>query len=181
MNITAVPEGFYNQSTNTSGKKDTVRVYLHSNLSPYNVVDSSKTILDSVSFSANFIFSNAGSGTYYLQLKHCNSIETWSKSGGEVYNTDILNTYDFTSSASQAFGNNMKQVDTSPVRFAIYSGDENQDGTIDVGDLIDIYNDVQIGQSGYVSTDISGDDFVDVSDLIVTYNNVINVVSVVRP
>src|SRR4029079_11808854 len=58
LNITAVPEGFYDPSTNTSSKKDTVRAYLHSNLSPYGVVDSAKAIMDSVSLSAYFIFGN---------------------------------------------------------------------------------------------------------------------------
>jgi hypothetical protein len=72
----------------------------------------------------------------------------------------------------------MKQVNTSPVRYAVYSGDENQDGTVDVGDIIDIYNDLLLGTSGYVVTDVNGDDFVDVSDIIIAYNNSINVVTV---
>ena len=73
----------------------------------------------------------------------------------------------------------MKQIDTSPIAFGIFSGDENQDGTIDVTDLIDIYN--NLNNSGYLRTDINGDDFIDVTDLIITYNNVINVVSVITP
>ena len=154
---------------------------LRSTSSPFSVVDSAKSVMDSVTLTGTFTFANAVNGTYYIQLKHRNSIETWSKSGGEVYNTGNLNSYDFTSSSAQAFGSNMKQVDNSPVRFAIYSGDENQDGTIDVGDIIDFYNDAQLGVSGYVPTDINGDDFVDVSDIIITYNNVINIISVITP
>ncbi|MEO6695902.1 MAG: hypothetical protein ABIO41_11950, partial [Ignavibacteria bacterium] len=81
-----------------------------------------------------------------------------------------------------AFGNNMKQVDNLPVvRFGIFSGDVNQDGSVDVTDIINIFNDANNFVSGYVSTDVTGDDFVDAADLIITYNNSINFVSVVRP
>jgi hypothetical protein len=59
--------------------------------------------MDSTTFSGSFIFANAANGTYYIHLKHRNSIETWSKSGGEVYNTGNLNSYDFTTSDAQAF------------------------------------------------------------------------------
>ena len=40
-------------------------------------------------------------------------------------------TYNFKTAITQAFGNNMIQIDTSPVYFGIYSGDVNKDGTID--------------------------------------------------
>jgi hypothetical protein len=89
--------------------------------------------------------------------------------------------YDFTNAASQSFGDNMKQVDSSPVRYAIYSGDENLDGNIDVSDIVDIYNDLLNGTSGYVKTDVNGDYFVDVSDLLIAYNNSLNVIIMITP
>jgi hypothetical protein len=48
-----------------------------------------------------------------------------------------INNYDFTTASSQAFGNNMV---FKLGRYCIYSGDENQDGIVDVSDIIDIYN-----------------------------------------
>ncbi len=112
--------------------------------------------------------------------KHRNSIETWSKGGGQTFSSNVLN-YNFSSALLQAFGNNMIQVDTSPLRFAMFSGDVDQSGTIDVSDLIAIYNNGLTFTSGYVSTDVNGDNFTDVSDLLMAYNNSINLVSVIRP
>ena len=68
------------------------------------------------------------------------------------------------SSASQAFGNNMKQVDLSPVKFAIYSGDVNQDGVVDAADLSLIDNASFNFVTGYVTPDVNGDSIVDASD-----------------
>jgi len=81
-------------------------------------------------------------------------------------------TYNFSSGIAQAFGNNMIQADASPLRFAVYNGDENQDGTIDGSDLSDTENEANISLSGYVNTDATGDYFVDASDIsLVEYNS----------
>ncbi|MBK7160881.1 MAG: hypothetical protein IPH77_20640 [Ignavibacteria bacterium] len=67
--------------------------------------------------------------------------------------------YDFAAAVTQAFGNNMKQVDASPVRFAVYSGDVNQDGIVDASDVSTVDNDAFNSLSGYVTSDLNGDDF----------------------
>jgi hypothetical protein len=179
--ITFAQEGFYNSSTNRLNAKDTVRVYLRSITSPYAVIDSAKGILDSVSLSVSALFSTAPTGTYYLQLKHRNCLETWSKSGGVSYTKGLSMSYDFTTAANQAFGSNMKQVDAAPVRFAIYSGEINGDGTIDGSDLISIDNDAGNFVVGYVKTDLDGNNFVDATDALIADNNAANFVSVVKP
>ncbi|MBK7159961.1 MAG: hypothetical protein IPH77_15870 [Ignavibacteria bacterium] len=51
-------------------------------------------------------------------MKHRNSIGTWSASGVSLTIGSTVN-YDMTSSASQSYGNNLIQVDNSPVRYAI--------------------------------------------------------------
>ena len=89
--------------------------------------------------------------------------------------------YNFTTSASQAFGNNLIQVDASPVRFGIFSGDVNQDGTVDATDLSAIDNDAAGFIAGYVVTDLSGDSFVDGTDFAIADNNAANFVSMIRP
>lgn len=57
--------------------------------------------------------------------------------------------YNFTTASSQAYGNNMPLIDAAPVRNGIFSGDINQDGTIDAGDLSLGENDVTNSLSGY--------------------------------
>lgn len=181
FNISAVPEGFYNSSTNRLNAKDTVRAFLRSASSPYNIIDSSKALIDSVSFIGNFKFNKAPSGTYYVVIKHRNSIETWSRLSGEIYNPMNLGSYNFSDSLSKAYGSNMKQVDFSPVRFAAYSGDVDQDGSVDASDVSRIDNDANNSVTGYVSTDLTGDKFVDAIDVSIVDNNSSNTVSAIIP
>jgi hypothetical protein len=173
--ISLIMEAFYETGINKLNMRDTIRAYFRNTVFPYTVVDSSKAILDSATFTAAYRFVNAPSGTYFIQLKHRNSIETWSMTGRTYTAGSTLN-YDFTTAANQAFGSNMIQRGT---KYCIYSGDVNQDGDIDVVDMINIYND--FGNSGYLSADVNGDDYVDVTDLIFSYNNATNVVTVIRP
>jgi subtilisin-like proprotein convertase family protein len=178
LTLTSLIQGFYNSESNKM-VKDTVRVILRNQNSPYNIIDSAKSVLDSLGKN-KFLFGNISSGqNFYIAVKHRNSIETWS-SGVLNFSTDSLN-YDFTSSASRAFGSNQINVDTSPLRFAIYNGDVNQDGTIDLSDLSLIDNDASSFMSGYVKTDLTGDNFVDLADLSIADNNAFNFVSVIRP
>ena len=174
-------EGFYNPATNRLNMKDTVRAYLRNISSPFAIVDSAKSVLDSLNFNALFRFPNAPNGTYYIQVKHRNSIETWSKAGGEAYSTVNTLNYYFINSAASAFGSNQVQVDASPLRFAIYSGDVTQDGTVDATDLSLIDNDASNFLTGYRATDLNGDRFTDGSDYLIADNNAYNFISAIRP
>jgi hypothetical protein len=46
----------------------------------------------------------------------------------------------WTISASQVFGSNLIQIDSSPVRFAKYRGDGNQNGVVDLTVVVITYN-----------------------------------------
>lgn len=80
---------------------------------------------------------------------------------------------------NNAYGDNQKQVE--PGVWAIYSGDVNQDGVIDLLDQIDVDNDVSNFSGGYVVTDLNGDATVDLLDQIVLDNNVAAFIGVVSP
>lgn len=181
VNLTVALEGLYNSSANRHNKKDTVTAYLREAKSPFTIVDSSKAVIDSLTFTGAFRFNKAYSGTYYIALKHRNSIQTWSKAGGEDYDPMTLESYNFTDAQSKAYGNNLLSVDISPVRFALYSGDVNQDLTIDGSDLVIIENDAENFTSGYVPSDLNGDNNVDGSDLMFAENNSQNFVSAILP
>lgn len=180
VNVKVIQEGFYNAAANKTIRKDTLRAYLRSLNSPYTIIDSASAYADSSSFLGIFNFYNAQEGTYYLSMKHRNSIETWSKSSGISISNVPVN-YDFIASADQAFGSNQKLVDNSSVLFAIYGGDVNQDGSVDLTDLTAIDNDAINFVFGYVSSDVNGDGTVDLSDLTITDNNSFNYVAMVRP
>ncbi len=171
--FTLAEQGFYNTSTNTLNMKDTVKVYLRTTTAPYVIVDSGKTVIDSISLSGSLTFNNAATGTYYIMVRHRNSVETWSKSGGESYVKGTPFSYNFTTAATQAFGNNLILVGP---KYCIYSGDVNQDYLVELSDILQIYNDALIFATGYVVTDVTGDGFVDLSDLTIAYNNSTNFV-----
>ncbi|MBK6505076.1 MAG: VCBS repeat-containing protein [Ignavibacteria bacterium] len=178
LNLTMFIQGFYDSGTDAM-ISDTVQVKIRNSTSPYAIVDSSKAIVNS-SGQGTFLFSNAVNGTnYYIAVKHRNSIETWSNTTQQFISNSL--TYDFTSASSQAFGNNMIQIDASPVRFAIYSGDVNQEDVIDGSDTQLIDNDATNFETGYLPTDINGDNFIDGTDAAIADNNEANFVSVARP
>ena len=178
LNLTMQIQGFYNASLDLN-IQDTVTAFLKNSSSPYEVVDSAKVYLSSVG-EGTFSFLNAVNGAgYYIQLKHRNSIETWSSSA-QMFENGSLD-YDFTTAANKAFGDNMIQVDASPVRFAMFSGDVNQDGVIDGSDVMITSNDAYNFVTGYVSSDLNGNGVVDGNDAAIADNNAANFITRITP
>jgi len=156
---------------------DTITVEIRSIIPPYNVIDSAVG-LGGLGLKQVITLNNITDGvSYYIVVKHRNSIETWSKSGGEIFTAGIV-TYDFTSAASQAFGNNMVNV---AGEWSFYTGDVNQDGIVDGADAALIDNDAFNFVTGYVATDLNCDDVVDGTDAAFADNNTFNFVGVIRP
>ncbi len=176
LNLTALLEGFYNNTTNKM-VKDTITVLLRNTSSPYAVIDSATVNLDSLG-DGSIKFLTAPSGSYYIVIKHRNHLETWSKSGGESLSKGTTSTYNFTDNSSKAFGNNLKLKGS---KWCIFSGDVNQDGAVDLVDLTKVDNDVFNSLSGYKVTDLTGDNLVNSNDLILCHNNALNFVSVIKP
>ena len=178
LNLTAFIQGFYNSVSNNM-ISDTIRIYLKNNSSPYNTVDSSKGILSSSGTGA-FLFLTAVNGiNYFITVKHRNSMETWSSSS--IAFSSGIATYNFATVVTQAYGDNMIRVDLSPIRHAFYSGDKNQDGFVNLTDLLDVYNAAGSYTSGYVTSDIDGNNVCDLTDVLIVYNNSVNFVSLIRP
>ncbi|MEO8211270.1 MAG: metallophosphoesterase [bacterium] len=175
LNLTLNIEGFYNSNTN-SMVGDTVKIYLRNNNSPYSIMDSSKGFLNSSGL-GTLNFSKANNATnYYLVVIHRNSVETWSAEGLK-FSANVLN-YNFTTSSSQAFGNNLK---LKGAEYCIFSGDVNQDGLVDVEDYSLVDNAAELFASGYIPEDLNGDNFIDISDVGIADDNVYNFVSLVSP
>ncbi len=120
-------------------------------------------------------------GDYYIIVKHRQTVETWSAS--PVSFAGSIVTYDFTTAASQAFGNNQKQVDEGI--YGLWGGDVTsmfgpQDGYVDIFDNNDIFNLSQLAAFGYIVEDLTGfapaggvgpDGFVDIFDMALVFNN----------
>ena len=116
------------------------------------------------------------SGSYYITVRHRNSIET--VSAIPISFSGIGASYSF-ESPSKAYGSNLLQSPDS--HWLIYGGDVNQDGIVDSGDMIPVDNLSTNFASGYIPEDTNGDGIIDSGDMIVVDNNVIRFVSRVTP
>ena len=154
---------------------DTFKVYLRNSFSPYSVVDSTKSYNN---YDSWYVFNNAAPGLYYIEVNHRNSINTWSKLPQNFSSGLPYKNYNFTSAASQAYGNNLVLRDTY---YCFYSGDINKDNNINLTDVLLVYNAASIFQTGYVVTDVTGNNIVDLTDLIITYNNATKFIIEQRP
>lgn len=176
--LTSLIQGFYNNMTDIM-ISDTMRASLRSGTPPFNMLDSSVSVLD-YQGKGNFKFPNIGLGVpFYIVMNHRNSIETWS-AGSNQFITDSLY-YDFTASANQAYGANQILVDSGGSSFAIYNGNADQNDAINLNDIVLVYNDVSGFVTGYTSTDMTGDDNVNLADITVTYNNSNKFIQKIRP
>ncbi|MBL7767106.1 MAG: S8 family serine peptidase [Chitinophagaceae bacterium] len=191
LTLTAFIQGYYNSTANTlassllnQGKPnpgthcDTVTVELHASTFPYAVVHSVKAILTtSGSVTCNFPGTVNGN-SYYIAVKNRTAVETWS--AAPVAFT-AATSYNFSNLANKAYGNNMIQVDASPVRWAFYSGDIDQSGGIDGDDFNFLDVDVQAGNGGYIPTDLDGSGGVDGDDFNIFDPNTQNGIGAFTP
>jgi len=170
VNLKVLVEGFYFPIFNQMTRKDTFQLFLREVTSPYNIIDTATAAVDSITAVGLFNFKNALSGTYYIIIKHFNCLETWSKTGGKELSYDsLIFNYNFTSSASQAFGNNLKLKGN---KYCMISGDIDQDGIIDVSDFAEIDNGTYAILSGrFIPADLNGDNVVDLDDMQICENN----------
>ncbi|MBK6876833.1 MAG: choice-of-anchor B family protein [Ignavibacteria bacterium] len=159
--------------------EDTVSFYLRKNLAPYILVDSARSVISGSPFMNNVLFNRALTGNYYLAVKHRNSIETWSSvpisyTRGGTFSKNFID-------PGASYGDNMVQLIQTENWRGIFSGDVNQDGTVDASDVSIIDNDAANFAGGYIVTDLTGDNFVDGSDFAFADNNASNFIAAVKP
>ncbi|MEZ4690310.1 MAG: hypothetical protein R3A12_09065 [Ignavibacteria bacterium] len=68
-----------------------------------------------------------------------------------------------------------------PLRFGVYSGDQNQNGIVDLTDIVNVSNAASLFTNGYVSTDMNGDNISDLTDVVITSNNASAFISKITP
>jgi hypothetical protein len=131
-----------------------------------------------VTLTAGASFRNVTNGAYYIVVRHKNSMETWSKPGGENLTVGTTYSYDFTTAQSQAYGDNMKLVGS---KWCLYVGNVNQDFIIDASDMLYVDNDSYNFIVGDAVTDLNGDRIVDIDDLAMIDNNTRLLIILARP
>ena len=177
LNLTLFLESLFNGVTmnkakNSSGDQfagqiaDQIQVELHQAFSPYALATGPYTVSLNTDGSALINIPASFSASYFIVLKHRNSIETWSASAVSFGGTTL--SYNFSSSASQAYGNNLKLI---AGKCLLFGSDVNQDGIIDSGDLIAVDNAASNFVSGYNANDANGDGIVNADDLLLAVSN----------
>lgn len=182
-------EGYYRgsgvmaQAKGTSGNQfpgttvDQLTIELHDPASYSTIVYSVPNIDLNNSGMASVNIPLTYSGTYYVTVKQRNNINIVTASP-LLFSTQIVS-YDFSTATTQAFGSKLKNLE--PGVFGMYSGDVNQDGIIDLGDLIPSGNKAALAGSGFIPEDVNGDGLVDLSDLIIIGNNAAAAVTAITP
>ena len=145
---------------------DIIMVELH-NPFDYGIVEHSVSNVNlSISGVAVVQIPSVFGESYYITVRHRNSVETTSAYPVDFSGQTLNYSFD---SPSKAFGQNMGvMLDGTAV---IYVGDVNQDGLVDGTDMSDIGNENELFSTGYLEEDINGDGLVDGSDLCITGNN----------
>jgi pimeloyl-ACP methyl ester carboxylesterase len=177
--VDAFLEGLFNPST---GQMEAAKNNLGNPVFPANIADSVTLELRNAASphalaysvggrlqmdgTVHFVITQNLSGSYYIVLKNRNSIETWSAQPASFQGNVFY--YDFTDAAGKAYGNNLKLIGGN---YAIYSGDKNQDGSINATDKNETGTAAGSFTKGYVSSDINGNGVVDGLDLILIDNN----------
>ncbi len=204
LNLTIFLEDFYNNLTRMMNKaQDCTDGANTFDKFQENVVDTLSVILANATNPWSYLYEIHGvnlntdgslsiptipmslSGSYYVIIKHRQSVETWSSIPVSFSGSPV--SYNFSSSSFQAYGNNLKLVATTPDVYAILSGDitgfapNSQDGYADVFDNNDVFNKAQLAAYGYMTEDLNEDAFVDIFDMALVFNNMQLAVGMITP
>lgn len=181
LNLKLFIEGYYDTSTHamkpvlsnqgigsSSTDVDQVTVELR-NASTLELVATTTAVLKTDG-TVSCIFNSSNTGSYYVAVKHRSAVQTWSNLPISFANNPT--SYDFANAISKAFGSNLSELE--PGVFGFFTGDINQDESIDNSDSTDLFNDIENSNFGFLTTDLNGDGSVDNSDSENFFNNIDN-------
>ncbi|MCX6187029.1 MAG: cadherin-like beta sandwich domain-containing protein [Bacteroidetes bacterium] len=189
LNITAFLQGLYlgggtmvsapfrADGVSPTNIADTITIQLYESIGSNNLAYSSIGLLNTSGNALLNFPSTANGNSYYIVVKHRNSIETWSATPVAITSSGA--TYNFSDAANKAFGDNLSNMGNGV--FAIYSGDINQDGSVDFNDYPSLDIASNDGILGYDANDLNGDASVDFNDYPILDVNSSNGVLSLKP
>ncbi|MBL0012311.1 MAG: fibronectin type III domain-containing protein [Flavobacterium sp.] len=178
LNLKLFIEGYYDTSTHamkpvlsnqgigsSSTDVDEITVELR-NASTFELVATTTAVLQTDG-TVSCIFNSSNSGSYYVAVKHRSAVQTWSNL--PISFASNPTSYDFSNAVSKAFGSNLRELELGV--FGFFTGDLNQDESIDNSDSTDLFSDIENSNFGFLTTDLNGDGSVDNSDTENFFNN----------
>jgi hypothetical protein len=189
VNLTIFLEGLYagsgvmNKAQNEFGDQfsgtvaDKITFELHNAITYATTAYTNSNVDLNTNGTATVSVPSGVSGSYYVTVKHRNSIETVSKNPINFAGTPL--SYNFSTDFTQAFGDNLKHLGEGI--YGLYAGDINGDGAVDALDMIPLENDAAGFVTGYINTDVNGDGSIDALDMILVDNNSAAFISAITP
>lgn len=158
----------------TSSQTDTVTVEIRNGVNGSLLAGPVSAVLQT-NGTASAVFT-AVSGSHYIVIRHRNAVEIWS-AAPVAFSTAV--NYDFSDADSKAFGSN--QVMVAPGIYAMWSGDVNQDGSVESFDYTEMENSVLSILFGYYPADLTGDGVVESDDYVLMELNVNRIIFALTP
>jgi hypothetical protein len=160
-----------------AGIADHITVELHDPVTYATIVNTSPDVPLNTSGAATAYIPASFSGSYYITVKHRNSIETTSNAAVSFAAGTINQSF---GSPANVFGGNLAL--SADGHYLIYGGDVSsaagiypsapvKDGVTDLFDIYYIYASYLHGDFGYLPGDVNGDGVVDLLDAYFVYSN----------
>lgn len=160
-----------------AGIADNITVELHDAANYANVIYSIPNVpLSTTGLASITTVPTIYNGSYYITLKHRNSLETTTATAVSFANNTVSKSF---GAPADVYGGNLQAMIDGG--YAIFAGDSNSDGFIDTSDMSLVNNDSFNFMSGYFNTDINGDGFIDTSDMTIVNNNSFNFIGAILP
>jgi PKD repeat protein len=155
---------------------DQITIELHNTANYATIAHTASNVNLSTSGVATVSIPPGISGSFYVTVKHRNSITITTASPVSFSGSSVNYNYD---AASKAYGSNMQLMVDG--RWVIFGGDVNGDGQVDTGDMTPVDNLASLYTSGYIPEDSNGDGVIDTGDMTVIDNNSLNYVTTITP
>ncbi len=159
-----------------TGVADHITVELHDATIYSTIVWSLPDVPLSTSGTAEINIPAVHGGSYYVTVRHRNSIATTTALPVSFAGSIISCSFAL---PSDVYGGNLKLSADS--RYLIFGGDASQDGSVDTGDYTPVVNDATRYIRGYIYTDIDGNGSVDTGDYSIMVNNASRYVRTIHP
>jgi photosystem II stability/assembly factor-like uncharacterized protein len=188
LNLSLMLEGLY-ASTGTllqandemgahfpAGVADQITVELHDAVNYATIIYTASAVNLSTTGTATVTIPSFYNGSYYITIKHRNSLQTVSATAISFAGSIITQSF---GTPADVFGGNLVQM--ADLGYAIYGGDVNQDGIVDGSDFAMVDNLAAQASSGYLQEDVNGDGLIDGSDFAIIDNIASQAIGAVTP
>lgn len=160
-----------------AGIADNITVELHDATNYANVIYSIPNVpLSTTGLASIANIPTIYNGSYYITLKHRNSLETTTATAVSFANNAVNQSF---GTPANVFGGNLQLMIDNV--YAIFTGDVNHDGAVDSNDMIPVDNGSTNYLYGYYDTDVNGDGAVDSNDMVKIDNNNANYIGSAHP